>query len=70
MEKEPFYKSTRFWVSVLTPIVTAGLAVAAESIPAVKDLPSETVVFILASVVVMGVTYVLARTQRNTPTKS
>ena len=68
MDKEPFYQSTRFWVSVLTPVVVSVLGIAAESVPAVKDLPTEVVVTIIASIVVMAVTYVASRTARNTKT--
>ena len=69
MDKEPFYLSTRFWVAVITPIAAALLEVGAKYLPVLSELTPEQVTAIVASLVVMAVTYITARTVRNTPTK-
>ena len=63
--KEPIYKSTRFWVSVLTPIVSAAFVTAVEHFPFLSVISSDKVVAILAGFIVMMVSYVAARTVRN-----
>lgn len=70
MQAEPFYTSIRFWTSVLTPVIVALIEYVGQSVPAVKQLPTEIVTTIAASVVVMAVTFVIARTVRNTKLSS
>lgn len=64
-KKEPIYKSTRFWVSVLTPIVSAAFVTAVEHFPFLSVISSDQIVAVLAGFVVMMVSYVAARTVRN-----
>jgi len=67
--KEPFYVSVRFWVAVLTPVVVALLPLAIEKLPFLADLNPDNVTAVVASWVVIAVTYIVARTFRNTETK-
>ena len=67
--KEPFYLSVRFWTTVVTLFVTALLPILAEKLPFLADLNPDNVTAVVASWVVIAVTYIVARTFRNTETK-
>lgn len=66
MDKEPFYLSVRFWVAVLTPVLAALIEIGAKYIPGLSQLPQDVLTTIIATLVVSAVTYVVARTLRNT----
>jgi len=66
MESEKFYLSVRFWVSLLTPIFAAFLPTLVEKLPFVGIVTPDQWVALFAGGIVAGVTFVLARTFRNT----
>ena len=67
MEKpEAFYLSVRFWVSLLTPVFAAFLPAAVAQLPFVSVVSPEQWVALFAGGIVAGLTFVLARTFRNT----
>ena len=63
--EEPFYKSVRFWVSVLTPIIAALISAYSDSIPWLESLDQVALNTWLAGFIVTAVTFVLGRTWRN-----
>ena len=65
--KENFYLSTRFWVFVLTPVTSGLLLFGTHYVPFLKALSEQEVTTFIASLVVTALTYILARTFRNTP---
>ena len=66
MEPEKFYLSVRFWVAILTPIFAALLPGLVAQLPFVGAVSSEQWVALFAGGIVTGVTFVIARTFRNT----
>ena len=68
MTPEPFYLSVRFWVSVLTVPVSLLVTYVVQQLPFLQvDQGMATEFF--AGFVVMGITFVLARTFRNVEVK-
>jgi hypothetical protein len=63
--EEPFYKSVRFYVSVLTPIVAALVAAYSDSIPWLESLDQAALNTWLAGLVLTAVSFVFGRTFRN-----
>ena len=69
MEPEKFYLSVRFWVAILTPVFSALLPGLVAKLPFVGAVTPEQWVALFAGGIVTGVTFVVARTFRNTKTK-
>lgn len=63
--EEPFYKSLRFWVSILTPIIAALVSAYSDNIPWLESLDQVALNTWLAGFIVTAVTFVLGRTWRN-----
>lgn len=68
MTPEPFYISVRFWVTILTPLVALGVTYIAQHLPFLQIDSTQATEF-FAALVVSGLTYVIARTFRNTKVK-
>ena len=69
MEPEPFYTSVRFWVAILTPVFSALLPGLVAQLPFVGTVSPEQWVALFAGGIATGVTFVIARTLRNTKAK-
>ena len=66
MEKpEAFYISVRFWVAALTPFVAIGTSYLLQQLPFLQIDQAQAARF-FAALVVAGLTFVIARTFRNT----
>jgi len=70
MQPEPFYKSVRFWTAVLTPIFAAVLPGLIARLPFVGTLTPEQWTALFTGAIVAGVSYIAARTVRNTKVKA
>ena len=65
---EPFYLSVRFWTAVLSPFVAVGATYVVQHLTFLQISQAEATAF-FASLIVLAVTYILARTVRNTKLK-
>lgn len=63
--EEPFYKSVRFYVSILAPVVAALVAAYSENIPWLKSLDQAALTTWIAGLIVTALAYVFGRTWRN-----
>lgn len=63
--EEPFYKSVRFYVSVLTPIVAALVSAYSDRLPWLKSLDQVALNTWLAGLILTAVSFVAGRTFRN-----
>ena len=69
MQPEPFYLSIRFWVAVLTTPVGLIVTYLMSQLPFLQIEPGMATEF-LAGFVVLGITFIIARTLRNSKVKT